>query len=241
MSPLVLIDVADIETTAHYARLIGEEVRHRLFGERRAPLTAVSLQAVGIFDHPNGHEADGAPRAPREIVEAVKFARTLGAEALVLCSSPLNVVAGRIEALPVISMTAPVVDGLRRAKTSRVGLIGTRAREEEQFWQQSLLELGQIESLLPLASDRRHLLGLIDKEFSRGIVNEAARAEVLRVVHSLRQAGARAVVVCTPELTEVLRDAVPLLPVFDVTELHALAAVDWMTRSDPAESASSLR
>lgn len=111
----------------------------------------------------------------------------------------------------------------------RIAIIGVVNSVGEKIWQKALGRAGLMDVLLPLAKDRDHITALIEDEFAHGMVTEAARADVVRIAHSLRQAGARALLVVAPQLAAVLEDAVPVLPIFDATELHAIAVVDWMT------------
>ena len=222
---LGLVGAPGVELTTHCARLIDEEVRQRFGGSQRANLVTLSLQ-IGSLESPlhrNNRQKDG-----HAVGEAMQMVQSLGAEAVLLCSSLLHVMSRESIGVPVLSITAPVVGAIRRARHQRVGLVGTRAAKEERFWRDALAEAGIEEVLLPVTCDREHLLKVVDEEFANGIVTEAARADVVRVVHSLRRAGARAVVVCLPVLTAVLEDAVPVTPIFDVTQLYAQAAVDWM-------------
>ncbi len=213
MRRLAAVGFGNPELTTHYSRLIAEEVRHR-FGHRHQPnLITLTL-----------------PTADIALVESLRSVRALGAEAVILCSSFTCSSATEV-ILPALSVYSPITSALRASALRRVGLIGTREASEEKSWQAALCAAGIPDVLLPVPSDRRYLVEMCDREFSRGLVTEAARADVVRIVHSLKQAGARAVVVIAPELTEILHDSVPVLPVFDVCEHHALAAVDWMTAS----------
>lgn len=211
MKRLAVFDAAKAELIAYYTRLIAEEVRHRFGSELNANLVTLNLPP------------------DISVTEAIRSLQLLGAEAGLFCSSahqPSEVAGFE---LPLLSIYEPVTRALQTSALRRVGLIGTREAAEEKRWQAALVAGGISDCLFPVLSDRRHLVELCDREFGHGLVTEMARADVVRIVHSLKQAGARAVVVLAPELVEVLQDAVPVLPIYNVAEYRALAAVDWMT------------
>ncbi len=234
MKCLGLIGGPGVEATAHFARQIDDEVWERYEDQHTANLLALSLQTKQLSALVARHDWKAIGGA---LDEAATNLRLLGAEAIVLCSSHLHLDRGELGGgLPLLHITDPTVAALKRAKLKRVGLFGTRHIEEERFWRRRLAQAGIHDVFLPIPRDRQHILALLAEQFERGIVNEEARADVVRIAFSLRQAGARAAVVCAPALTAILDDAVPILPLFDAVELHALAAVDWMsTRVTPPE------
>jgi aspartate racemase len=213
MRRLAAVGFGSAESTTHYSRLIAEEIRHR-FGHRHQP----NLITLTV------------PTADIALAESLRSVRALGAEAVILCSNFTCSSATEV-ILPELSVYSPITRALRASALRRVGLIGAREASEEKRWQAELCAAGIPDVLLPVPSDRRYLMEMCEQVFSGGLVTEAVRADVVRIVHSLKQAGARALVVIRPEFAEVLHDSVPVLPVFDVCEHHALAAVDWMSDS----------
>ena len=225
MKCVALIGTGGVEMTTHYARLIGDEMRHRFGDARRANLITLTLSTHDLGPDDCVSVSAGNHRTATEMIELL---RTLGAEAVVLCSRELQAWFPDNSRLPTLSICPPVSIALQRMGARRIGLIGTRTNDEAKSWQTTLGGTGTVDVLLPVPKDRAHLVAMVDREFANGIVTESARADVVRIVHSLRHAGARAVVVCMPEISAILEDADPVLRVFDTSELHALSAVDWM-------------
>lgn len=226
MKCLGLIGGISFEAVAHYARQIDDEVWVR-FGEGGAPsLVGLGLQTKLVRD---GVKRSDWCALSSVLIEAAEKLRDLGAESIVVCSSLLHVAAADFPVdFNLLHVADSVIAALNRAKTRRIGLLGTRHRDEESMWRSRLVAGGVHDVLLPVLQDRRHISALLEEQFERGIANEEARADVVRIAYSLRQAGARAAVVCVPALSAILDDSVPILPVFDTTELHAVSAVDWM-------------
>ncbi len=226
MRCLGLIGAPGVEFATHCSRLIDGEVRHRFGTDRCANIVALSLRTGALKSHLCANDRHGVARS---IKASARVLVSLGAEAIFLCSSSLHVASGEVTDLPVLSITAPVVGAVRCSRFQRLGLIGTRGVEEELLWRSAFADEGIADVLLPVPRDRSHLVALADGEFSSGMVTEVARADVVRIVLSLRQAGARAVVICMPELSAVLQETAPLLPMLDAIEIYAHWAVDWMT------------
>jgi aspartate racemase len=227
MKRLAIVCASGIELTAHYARIITAEVEHRYSRDVQPDFITLTLQKIEREKTTTG---DFTSKSNALLCEALASVARLGAEAVLLCArGGYAGPATEIKSLLALSIHVPVVAALHHARLRRIGLLGAHTSYEEKFWQHVLGEAGCCDTLVPVPRDRDYLLGLCEREFSQGIVTAAARADVVRIAHSLKQAGARAVVVLAPELTVVLEDAVPVLPIYDATELHALAAVDWMT------------
>lgn len=222
-----LFDVNGIDLAANYGHIIDEEVRHRFGGKVTAHVVTLGLQMPDFVTHGENKQSR---KFTERLLEATEHLASLGAESALVCSNKLHVAADELETkVPLLHMTDAIVMAFRRERFRRVGIIGTRSPDEEKFLQRRLAKARVHDIQFPLVRDREHIAALLNNEFERGIVTEFARADVLRIVYSLRQAGARAVVSCAPELTAILEDAVPILPIVDAVEMHALLAVNWMT------------
>ena len=167
----------------------------------------------------------------------------LGAESLLVCGSRLQAVAARLElSVPILPVSNPIGTALRTLKVRRIGLLGAGSAAEEQEWRRRLARDQVLDVFVPMLRDREHLTQVIREELSHRIVNPSTRADVTRIVYSLRQAGARTVVVVAPDLNQLIAQLDPVLPVLDAVELHALAALDWsLQERTPAPAKSKLR
>jgi aspartate racemase len=226
MKCLGLVGGPGVEATANYARQIDDETWHRYGNTQSANIVALSLQTK---EFARQLAARDWPAVGRALTQATTQLTELGAEKVLLCSSVLHAAVDHLpKDAPLLHMADPTIAALRQARRKPVGLLGARTTEEEKMWRKRLAQAGLHGVLAPVARDSRHLATLLDEEFERGILNGPSRADTIRILFSLRHAGAKAVVVCAPALTAVLEDTVPVVPLFDAAELHALAAVAWM-------------
>lgn len=210
-------------TIARYFRQIADEICYRFGTSYPLNVITLGLHAKELTDPDFGTE-HGVLR----VREATAALVGLGAEAVTICSSPILPATTRTIfpiLMPSISEVTSIA--LHRFRLTRIGLIGPRNLHEEGIWREDLKSANVMDTFVPTARDREHLSRIVTTELARGLINEGSRADVVRIVYSLRQAGARAVVVTVPEIGAMLASAPPVLPVFDAVELHALAAVDW--------------
>ena len=210
---------------ADYERFVVREVTERYVGQVRASFVALTLHLPALMD---ASETNDRSQLDRLIATGVSALEGLGAQAVVVCTSALQ---PRIERLfpgrDGQLMADAVIPVVSMARRRRVGVVGAIDDEEERFWRRRFCEFGRSEALFPVAADRAHLARLIAEEFSHGLINETACADVRRILYGLRQAGAQAFVFLTPALGAVMAQADSVPPIFDATEVHALAVVDW--------------
>ena len=236
MKCLGLIGGDGLGATLSYHRQLMEEIQHR-WGEH----CAANLVSFGLHTPEFALLIDqGRKHQLAKLLSTVAgHLRALGAEAIVLCSPSLHICADRIGArIPIIHMVDPTIDALRRARVNRLGIIGLRHNDEERMWRESCRRAHIIDVLMPVPRDREKIAYIIQEELQRGIVRDSSRAALVGIIHTLRQAGARALVLASPELDLALLEAAPILPVYKASELHVLAALDWASHAKEAAPAS---
>ncbi|EGD04638.1 aspartate racemase, partial [Burkholderia sp. TJI49] len=121
----------------------------------------------------------------------------------------------------------PTGTALRDAGIERVALLGTRYTMELPFYAERLRDRFGLDVLVPDDSQRGDVHRIIYDELCHGIVESASRATYVRIIESLAQRGAQAVILGCTEITLLIGEDDSPLPVFDTTALHAKAAVEW--------------
>ena len=235
MKCLGLIGGIGWESTALYYRIINQTVRDR-YGSlysARLLLNSLEFQELDSLVKENRWNDAGALLAA-----AARTLERAGAEGIVLCSNLMHYVAEHVEAAvdaPLLHIGDAVLRDLRAGRVTRVGLIGTRFTLEHDF----LLERPAgprrlpgrarrpVEVLTPPPADFDEIDRIIYGELCRGEVREPSRATLLRLARGLRQAGAQAIVLASSELRLLLQPDDFAEPLFDSTELHAVAAARW--------------
>jgi len=237
MKCLGLIGGIGWESTALYYRLINEEVRNRYGSLHSARLVLDSLEFQTIDSLVKANRWNDAGAA---LADAARTLEHAGADAVVLCSNLMHYVFEAIDAavaIPVLHIGDAVLAEARAARVNRLGLIGTRFTLEHDFLlERPAAHAGHrrlpVEILTPAPAEFAEIDRIIYGELCRGVVREESRETLLRLAKDLRTRGAQAIALGSSELALLLRADDFALPLFDSTEIHALAAVRWALGPD---------
>jgi aspartate racemase len=90
--------------------------------------------------------------------------------------------------------------------------------------------------LTPNAEDRTQVHRIIYDELCLGQVRPASRETYLRVIESLRDQGAQAIILGCTEIGLLIEPQHCALPLFDTTRLHAQSAAAWALSPPPTEN-----
>lgn len=226
MKTLGLIGGMSWESTAHYYTRINQLVAERLNGLHSARLLLYSLD----FDELQRlQHADNWVGAARLLVDAAKRLERAGAEGLVVCANTMHLVAPEIEAaveLPLIHVADATAAAVKARSNHTVALLGTRFTMEKTFYRQRLEQHG-LRVMIPDVREREALHRMIYEELCKGVVRPESRQAFFSVIERLATAGAEGAILGCTEFTLFGGSPGAGIPLFDTTEIHARAAVDW--------------
>ena len=106
----------------------------------------------------------------------------------------------------------------------KVGLLGTAFTMEQNFLKERLTSMG-LTVLVPEDDERLAVHRIIYDELCVGVISEASRQVYQRVIESLTERGAQAIILGCTEIGLLIKPEHSALPLLDTTELHAQAAV----------------
>ena len=225
MKTIGLIGGMTWDSTAVYYELINRAVQKRLGGVHSAKIVMISLD----FARPEemARTARWDDLAVLMIASAEKL-KACGAELLLMCANTAHRVAERVETasgLPLLHICDCTAAAIKADRLKRVVLLGTRYTMEEDFFKDRLAARG-LDVFVPDAEGRAAIHRAIEEVWRDGKSGEASRASALAVVAQALANGAEAVILGCTELPAVIRPQDCAVPLYDTTELHALAAVD---------------
>ncbi|HVO18462.1 MAG TPA: aspartate/glutamate racemase family protein [Anaeromyxobacter sp.] len=226
MKTIGLIGGMSWESTAHYYRLLNEEVRSRLGGLHSARCLLASLDFAEIEPL---QRADRWEEAGAILNRAARGLERAGAELLLICANTMHKVADQAMAgvgVPLVHIADVTADRVRAAGLHRVALLGTRYTMEQGFYRGRLEERHGLEVLVPGPEDRREVDRIIFEELVLGRLEPRSRARLASVADALAGAGAQGVIAGCTEITMLVGERDVSVPLFDTTAIHALAAVD---------------
>ena len=227
MKTIGLIGGMSWESTASYYRLINQGVKTRLGGLHSASLLLHSVDFAGIEQLQRAGDWDAAGA---QLAQAARGLQAAGAGALLICANTMHIVAPAIMSavqIPLLHVVDATAAAVRRAGVRRVGLLGTRFTMEQPFYVQRLQQQG-LEVLLPDADGRALVHRVIYEELCQGNLVASSRDDYRRVMATLVAQGAEGIILGCTEIALLVDASDATVPLFDTTELHAQAAVDWM-------------
>jgi aspartate racemase len=164
------------------------------------------------------------------MVEAAQRLERGGADCVLICTNTMHLMADEVAAsvgIPLIHIADAAAEKIKAADLSKVALLGTRFTMEGDFYAGRLTEKHSIEVLIPPDEDRDFIHHVIYDELCLGQLVDASREQFKRIIRDLAAQGAEGVVLGCTEIPLLIKPSDSVLPVFDTTALHALAAVEF--------------
>lgn len=226
MKILGLIGGMSWESTLPYYRIVNERVRQRLGGLHSAKLVlhSVDFAEIEALQHAGDWDAAGA-----HLAEAARGLRLAGAEAIVVCTNTMHLVAPAIVAavdIPLLHIADATAQRIHAAGSTRVALLGTRFTMEQAFYRERI-EAAGIEVLTPDAAQRERVHRVIYDELCQGRIVEASREDYRAIMADLVARGAQGVILGCTEIGLLVDEGDASVPLFDTARIHAEAAADW--------------
>lgn len=213
------------ESTELYYRLINEGVRKRLGDLHSAPIAMVSVDFQPVEEMQRIGDWDGAGRVLAHAATQVEVA---GADFLVICTNTMHKVAPQVQEaidIPILHIADATGRRIEAAGATTVGLLGTNFTMEQDFYKGRLSEKFGLNVLVPPKRDRDVVHRVIYEELCLGRVEEASRAEYLRIMDDLCSQGAEGIIEGCTEIVMLVQQAHTDVSLFDTTAIHAEEAV----------------
>jgi len=214
------------ESTVAYYEYITRTYTER-FGDYGYPEVLIySVSFQPYVDWPNQDRwdlvADGLSQAAQKLVAA-------GAEVILIATNTMHLVFDEVQArveVPMLSLLEATAEAIQRRSLSTVGLLGTRFTMEKSFYQDALAGHG-ISTLVPDAGDRAYVNRVIYDELVAGQIRDESRAGYLAIIRKLAEQGAQGIVLGCTEIPLLVDEASAGIPLFDTTQIHAEAALNY--------------
>jgi aspartate racemase len=226
MKVIGLIGGMSWESTVEYYRLINKAVKQRLGGLHSAKCVLYSVDFAEVEElqrQGNWPEAAGLLTAVALNLEHG------GADFVVICTNTMHKVADAIQArigIPLLHIADATADAVKQAGLQRVGLLGTRFTMEDDFYRRRLTDQFQLEVVIPDEEDRKTVHRVIYEELCVGKIRPESKAHLAVIINQLVEIGAQGIILGCTELGLLLEVKDSRVPLFDTTQLHALAAVE---------------
>ncbi|MCW8844727.1 MAG: aspartate/glutamate racemase family protein [Gammaproteobacteria bacterium] len=226
MKTIGLLGGMSWESTANYYRAINEEVKEKLGGLHSARIV---LYSVDFEDIEKLQQQGDWVSAGEILLDAALKVQAAGADFLLICTNTMHRVAPQVEAgldIPLLHIADATADALLVPGIRTVGLLGTAFTMEQDFYKGRLGRRG-LEVLVPDEADRVSVHQVIYQELCQGKILPESKAEFLRIIAALAQAGAEAVILGCTEIGMLVSHEDTEVLLFDTTAIHAHQAVEY--------------
>lgn len=213
-------------TELYYAR-INKQVLKRTNGTCNAPLLIESLNFCDIAKAATDAEWETVAKT---LIASAKRLEKAGATAILICANSMHKVHEKVAEsveIPVIHIADAVGQKMKADGIKAAALIGTRNVMAESWYRQRLVKHGV--SLLPAeADDIEDLERIIYDELMHGKVVRDSERIMKTMLTDIAKEEVQAVVLGCTELAMLVDTKANILPIYDSTEIHADAGVDWV-------------
>ena len=215
------------ESTAAYYRAINEGVKKSLGGLHSAKIVLYSVD----FEPIEQLQRKGDWETMANILsDAALKIQTAGADFLLICTNTMHKVAPNIEKaihIPILHIADATAEVLVVKGIKTVGLLGTAFTMEQDFYKGRLMDKYNLKVLIPDEPDRKIVHEVIYQELCLGQIIEKSKKEFLRIIESLANQGAEAVILGCTEIGLLVNQTDTNIELYDTTVIHAEKAVEY--------------
>ncbi len=223
MKTIGLIGGMSFESTLEYYKLINCEYQKRLGGNSSAKIILYSMN----FQEIKELQFLGEWEKLGEILSnaAINLERG-GADFALICTNLMHKVAPSVEksvSIPLLHIVDATAQKIKEQNIDKVGLLGTVFTMEHNFYRERL-EKYDIDVVIPDDNERPEVSRIIYDELCRGLFLDDSREKYNEVINKMMKNGAEGVILGCTEIPLLLEDTV--IPAFNTTKIHAMAAVE---------------
>jgi aspartate racemase len=226
MKTIGLIGGTTWVSTQDYYKLFNQKVNKKLGRNHSSRCIIFSIDFEDIMTY----KAEGRDEALKKMMlEAANKLEYAGAGCLLLGANTLHMMADFIQErinIPLIHIGEETAKVIASTGLNKIGLLGTKITMEQDFYIDKLSEFN-IETIIPEVSDRDFINESIFAEFSKEIFSDETRKRYSEIIAKLVNQGAQGIILGCTEIPLLLDQKDFDLPLFNTTEIHAEAAVNF--------------
>lgn len=227
MKTIGLLGGMSWESSIGYYRAINEGVKDSLGGLHSAKIAMYSVDFDPIEKLQHKGDWEGTAKL---LTEAALNVEKAGADFLLICTNTMHKVAPQIEEaikIPLLHIADATAENIVKKGIKTVGLLGTAFTMEQDFYKGRLKDNYGLTVLTPNEADRVIVHHVIYTELCLGKSLSASKTEYLRIIESLAEQGAEAVILGCTEIGMLVEQSDTEIPLLDTTTIHAKKAVEW--------------
>lgn len=225
MKTIGLIGGMSYESTIPYYKIINDEVNKALGGLHSAKVVLYSVDFDEIEKRQRSNDWDECGQILKNAAISLEKA---GADIILICTNTMHKVFQDVQAgvkVPVLHIAKATASKLIESNVKKVALLGTIYTMTQDFYKSVLIESG-LEVVIPDDIQMQEINRIIFEELCKGKIVDSSRECFSKVIESLKEKGAQAVILGCTEIGLLVTEDKSALKVFDTTVIHAKAAVE---------------
>lgn len=230
MKTIGLLGGMSWESTIEYYKILNEEINNRLGGHHSAKILLYSIDFEIIK---NEHFAQNWNEVARLLTEPALKLQEAGADAIVICTNTMHLVADKVQeklSIPIIHIVKETGKKASEKKLKKVGLLGTKDTMEKPLYKNIFKDQFGIDIIVPDESDRVLVNTIIYDELVMGKITNPSKENYLAIISKLIEKGAEGIILGCTEIPLLIKEKDVSVPIFDTTMIHAMAAIDFMVK-----------
>ena len=230
MKTIGMIGGMSWESSMVYYRIVNEAVRDTLGGLHSAKsiMYSVEFAEIEALQHHN-HWEDAA----RIMINAAQSLERGGADFVIICTNTMHKLYDAVQQniqIPMLHIADATAEVIQTHKIRKIALLGTRFTMEEDFYKRRLVGRYGLEIIVPVQADRGIVHTIIYEELCAGIIRPDSKRKYGDIIQRLVAEGAEGIVLGCTEIGLLVKQADSPVTLFDTTEIHARAAVQYALR-----------
>jgi aspartate racemase len=129
--------------------------------------------------------------------------------------------------IPLLHIADATADKIKSQGMQTVALLGTRFTMEEDFYKGRLTLNYGLEVMIPPTDEMQIVHDVIYNELCVGEIKEPSKRQYVDIMKRLSQNGAEGIILGCTEIGLLVQDRDCRIPLFDTTQIHAEAAVEY--------------
>jgi aspartate racemase len=225
MKTLGLIGGMSWQSTIEYYRIINSAILRRTNGRHAAKIIIDSVDFGEVETLISTQDLTGLTAL---LVNSAQKLEKAGAELLMIGANTMHFAADTVKesiSIPLVSIVEATIAAIQTKGLTKVGLLGTKFTMEQDFFKQWVIA-NDIDVNVPRAEDREFIQQTIIKELFKAHINPESKKRFLSIMDGLARDGAQGIILGCTEIPLLIRQEDTVLPVFDTTEIHAMAGVE---------------
>ena len=227
MKKIGMIGGMSWESSIEYYRIVNQTVREKLGGLHSAEsiMYSVEFAEIEALQH-----QDRWDELASIMIEAARSLERGGADFVIICTNTMHKLYDEVQnniQIPMLNIADATAEKIKTEGIDKIALLGTRFTMEEDFYKGRLADKYGLGVMVPSSEQMEIVHRVIYDELCAGIIKPDSKQKYAEIIKRLVAEGAGGVILGCTEIGLLVKPEDSTVPLFDTTEIHAKAAVNY--------------